>query len=209
MTEKEFSEMVVNRLSSYFFVQEERWSKCNKFRIDYVLQDRINPDVFFGIEFKKADYKRGENIGSHILQSIRYSLSEFETTYGNHERIPILLCPPISYNYLMCPVPESKKLMERMSNIGLLGRDAEYYHDRHDKHSKHHTINGLLGALNTGEVRTSLQQNKQKLNFSFSNQQIWSEEKLWDGTGYNGQIKGIDLKKYETLINKINQFRIL
>lgn len=205
--EKDFSNKVMNRLQKYFFIQEEIWSKCGNYRIDYVLNDRKNDDVFFGVEFKDNDHKRWENIGEHILQSLRYSLSLFEVQTGVFKKIPILICPPISYNYLMCPVEESQvELQSKLHN-----RTVPHYHDRHERHSDHHTVNGLLGVFNLGEIRTTFQQEKQRIRFCFSNKIVWSDmAKYIDGVGYSfDTIKGLDNKNYNFLMKKIETFKIV
>ncbi len=204
--EKDFANKVINKLQKYFFIQEEIYSKCGKYRIDFVLNDRKNDDVFFGVEFKDNDYKRGENIGSHILQSLRYSLSLFEIQTGLFRRIPILICPPISYNYLMCPVEESEvELKSKFHN-----QTVSHFHDRHTRYSDHHTINGLLGVFNLGEIRTTYQKDKQKIRFCFSNKIVWSDKLKWiEGVGYSDDtITGLDYRYYDLLMKKIEGFSI-
>ena len=199
MTEKEFSRWVISTLNPYFIGTPEQYSKCGSRRLDFIIQDKNNTDIAFGIEFKKSDHKKGENLGNHILQSMRYSLLDFPVN-NIFRRIPILLCPPISYNYLMCPVYESK--IELKSSYHSLM--AEYYHDRHEKNHRHHTVNGMIGAMNIGEIRTIVYRGKQHIYFSFSNKVIWTSETEWD----TGNTKGLHEKNYTLLINKINKFEI-
>lgn len=203
--EADFSKKVIFKLKEYFDVKAECWSKCGKYRIDFVLTEKSNSfdKRHFGIEFKNFDKKQGHGIGEHILQSIRYSLSEFKVDENVYKRIPIFICPPISYNYLMLPVHESKKV-----ELSIYGRMAEYFHDRHDKNMTHHTVNGLLGSLNIGEVRTMLIRKNQHLYFSFSNQVIWSNFPTWNN-GYDATvIQGTDKNKYDLLIKKVQSFSI-
>gem|GEM_PF-1393559 len=200
-SEKEFSLIVVNRLSQWFNIREEQWSDCGKFRIDYIIQDKNFTNVYFGLEFKKSDYKRGENIGSHILQSMGYSTKLFPTSNGNYQRMPILVCPPISYNYLQMPENKSKRIDKHFN----LPKDVEYFHDRHDKHCKHHSGNGMLGALNIGEIRTTVQDQIQRIYFVMSNQTLWTSETEW-GTNI---AKGLHKVNYEKCFVKINKFKIV
>lgn len=188
--EKEFAKIVVGKLSNYFDIKDEVWSKCGRYRIDFVITEKINGSCF-GIEFKDFDRKRGEGIGEHILQSIRYSLSEFKTNEG-FKRIPIFICPPISSNYLV--LSEIKKMIDGKEN----------HIDRHEKNHEHHTVNGLLGSLNIGEIRTTEKRNKQVLYFAFSNRIIWSNEVKWN----SNDIRGLHTTNYELLIKKINSFAI-
>jgi len=52
MTEKEFSESVINKIESYFIVKREVYDKSGKNRIDYLFQIP-NTEYYFGIEFKQ------------------------------------------------------------------------------------------------------------------------------------------------------------
>ena len=188
--EKDFAEKVISKLKPYFDIYSEVWSRCGKWRIDYILREKQH-GVYFGIEFKDMDSKRGEDLGKHILQSMKYSIAEFNTKDG-YKTIPIFLCPPISYKFLV------------MAQFILLHEGREYFADRHDKNHEHHTVNGMLGALNLGEIRTSVQRDKQILYFSFSNKPIWSSEIQWN----TESIKGLHVKNYEQLMDKINSFSI-
>jgi phage anti-repressor protein len=205
--EKDFSHKIMNRLQKYFFVFDEVWSRCGKYRIDFVINDRKNDDVFFGIEFKDFKKNRGEEIGEHILQAIRYSLSEFEISPNVFRRIPIMLCPPISYIKLISPEHETRIIAKSDKT----GQDREYFHDRHTQFTSpaHHTVNGMLGVLNIGEVRTLIQRGHKKIYFSFSNKKVWSEESVWEGGRLlEDSYRGIDFNCYEKLTKYINRFSL-
>lgn len=198
--EKDFAQKVVQKLLQWFDIKPEVWSRCGRYRIDYILSHKKRFNTHFGIEFKDFDHKRGEELGNHILQSMRYSRSEFEVADGIFRRVPVLLCPPISYTYLMCPVPENKKIE----------REVEYFHDRHPKNASHHSVNGMLGALGVGEVRTMTYWNKQFIYFSFSNHMIWSSipkwNPRWDKGKDHSEIQDVHEKYYPELMKKINLF---
>jgi len=196
--EKIFATTIVERLSKNFTVLEEQWSKCGKNRIDYILIEKVT-GLPFGVEFKQNDSKRGEEIGEHILQSMRYASSEFLVN-NSWQRIPILLCPPISFNYLQAPMMSSVKIDKNING----NWDAEYFHDRHDRHAPHHTVNGLLGSLGLGEIRSikredySTKKELQYMRFSFSNKPLWDEAPDY----LQKTAKGIHLKNYEFQISK-------
>ena len=190
--EKDLSERLYNFLIKYFNVDTEVWSTNRKYRIDYVIEDTQTPGAYFGIEVKKIDHKRGNDLGEHILQAYNYSQSEF----GNYGKIPIFVVPPLSYDYIICPDHDNMKVIEGF----------EYFKDRHDKNHDHHTINGFLGALNLGEMRTQMRtiypdkMERQFVRIVFSNQEIWSNIPIC-GTK---EHKGLNRHNYEKLIKKIN-----
>jgi hypothetical protein len=68
MTEKEFSSKIVNRLLKYFMISEEVWSECGKYRIDFIITHR-KTGLNFGLEFKRFDRKRGEEIGEFTMSN--------------------------------------------------------------------------------------------------------------------------------------------
>lgn len=194
---------LVNKLKPYFYVELEVWSTDSKSRIDVVLTDK-KYGKSLGIESKAIDYKRGNDLGIHILQSMRYVTSEFITNKGV-QKLPIFICPPISYNYLMCPVPES-----RFEANGVYGKPAEYYHDRHPKNSTHHTVNGMIGAFGIGEVRTLTDYGKQYIYFTMSNKIVWDSRPIWDEQNRcfsKTEVKGLHLENYEKLITKKHDYR--
>lgn len=199
--EKEFSGKVVNILYSWFNFKSEIWSKSKKYRIDYILTCKDNEDINFGIEFKQLNHKKGEEIGSHLLQSFRYTMEEWEVKEGVFKQIPILLCPPISYTYLICPKEESKIIFD--STYYKLPR--EHFHDRHEKNHEHHTVNGMIGVFHLGEIRTFETKHGKKIRFMFSNKTIWSSELHWNE---HTKIRGINKSEYDFLMAKILGFKI-
>lgn len=197
--EKKFAEPIIARLSKYFYTRFEVLDVTEKNRIDWILKDKEH-GKYFGIEFKQLnENKRGEEIGEHILQSMRYACAEFLLD-SKPQRIPIMICPPISFVYLQAP--DFRSLIKA---DGVYGRTAEFYHDRHDRFAPHHTMNGLLGAMLIGEIRTHMaktwvvkMEEKQYMRFMFSNKILWDES-----PDYNTKkAKGIHLVNYNFQISK-------
>lgn len=102
MNEQEFKETILNRLSNSFKIREE-WEGTGvtgqRLRIDALIKP-IDPtpwknkDVVFGIEFKRPSIN--SSMGStnkHLKQAIDYSY----TNWDHLGRIPILLCPAVSF----------------------------------------------------------------------------------------------------------------
>lgn len=171
-----FVDKLVLSLQKYFTIEKEVWSDCRKGRIDLVLTTK---DGFkFGVECKRNDNKRGEEIGEFIKQALRYKEYLF-----NGVKIPIFIAPPISYNYFIMN-QYCKKI------------ESDLWHkDRHDENHDHHTVNGFLGALGIGEIR----KNSNYFYLSFSNKIIWSSQK-----GYKTGIeKGTHLENYSKLMAKL------
>jgi hypothetical protein len=194
--EAEFAEKVMSRLRPYFDTRAEQWSRTGADRIDFLLKDKVH-GKYFGIEFKPDDYKRGDDLGKHVLQSMRYAAAEWFVG-GEWRHLPIMICPPISYTYLMCPNQESKIVMNDP-----YGKPTEFFCDRHPKDHNHHTANGLLGGLGVGEIRTKVYRDKQYMNFVFSNRTLWDERPAY---GTNQPI-GVNLKNYEIQTNKEIRFQ--
>jgi hypothetical protein len=163
-TETEFVDQLVNKFSRYFQVQREVVSKCKKNRIDLLLS--IDGKYHFGIECKRPDKKRGEEIGRYIKQAERYTISEWEYKPGVYVKALIFICPPLSYNYF-CLSNETKTI------------DSVIYHkDRHDELHDHHSFNGFLGVFNIGEVRKK----PMGYQFSLNNKPIF-EHKIYPHNG--------------------------
>ena len=93
--EKEFVDKLIKPLTNHFNIQQEVKSKCGKGRIDLVLQSKENDNIYFGVECKKPDKKRGEEMARFVKQAIRYTDYEFLTSKG------IYLCEPLRRS----PVP--------------------------------------------------------------------------------------------------------
>jgi len=98
MLEKELKLKVLNRLSQYFFIQEEVDGvhfTGKKFRIDAVIKPFDvtgwkNPNVAFGVEFKQTSIEYDiRGVTGLIRQAYDYQHTDFET-FG---KIPILICP--------------------------------------------------------------------------------------------------------------------
>jgi len=176
-TEKEFVDKIELYLKKYFKVEREIWSDCRNGRIDVIATDK---DGFkYGIECKRNDSKRGEEIGEFIKQAIRYKDYLF-----NGKKIPIFIAPPLSYKYFI------------LNEYSEVINNEVWHKDRHKENHEHHTMNGLLGALGIGELRRC----DDFYIFSFSNKIIWSSK-----IKYNTfEAFGTHEVNYNKLINKIN-----
>lgn len=176
LTEAQFVDKLVLNFEKYFKVDREVWSECRNGRIDLILTTKEG--YRFGIECKRPDEKRGEEIGEFIKQSLRYSDYIF-----NGNKIPIFIAPPISYSYF---------IMNEMCKE----EDGVLWHkDRHKESDSHHTCNGLLGALGIGEMRKS----QNYFYFAFSNKTIWTSQREWNTT----TPKGIHEENYNKLLKKL------
>jgi len=197
--EADFAKKVIDRLMPHFDCKAEQWSEDGKSRIDFIVTDKVYGKPF-GLEFKDFNHKRGVNLGDHLLQSMRYACSKFKVN-GKYQHIPVLICPPISYNFLMCPVPESMILSTSAFGDG----DREFFHDRHRKDHEHHTVNGMIGSLGVGEIRTQAVKEHRYMRFVFSNKALWEERP------YHNSKKpiGLNLKNYEFQMSKEIGFRFL
>lgn len=142
MTELEYVSKLIPTFRIHFIVRSEVWDKKRKSRIDLVLNLKSNPDIFFGIECKIPDKKRGEKMGLFIKQAIRYSQSEFEVKPNFFKKIPILITPALSNNYFI--LNETEQIIDGIT----------WHQDRHNSNHDHHSMNGFLGAFEVGEIRT-------------------------------------------------------
>jgi hypothetical protein len=194
--EELFVDKVEVSMQKYFDTRREVWSETGQDRIDLLLILKEDKNVCFGLECKRFDKKRGEEIGEYVKQAIRYTKADFEVSNKEYRRIPIAICPALSYNYLL--------LNEIEKEI-----DGYIWHqDRHTQFMEHHTINGFLGAFGIGELRKGKQDGKEFPFLSFSNKPIWSAEqkKIWDEVGkrYTGtRTQGLHPKFYPALLEKI------
>ncbi len=186
MIENEVKQKVISALLPFFNIRDEVWDMEHKSRIDLIVQCKKSA-VNFGIELKRIDKKTGENIGQLIEQAIRYSKCKFNCG-GNYVKIPIFVAPPISLHLL--------GLIDARQEIDCI----DYFQDRHTERSEHHTINGMLGVFNVGEIRTIDHFPKKYFIFSFSNHTIWSSKIEYGTSNY----KGLHLENYSKLISKIN-----
>jgi len=180
--EKEFVDKLCIKFLKYFEVQREVVSKCKKNRIDILLS--IDGKYNFGIECKRPSKKRGEQIGRYVLQSQRYTQSEFEYRPNVYVKALIFICPPLSYNYF-CLSNETKVI------------DGITHHiDRHDQLHDHHSFNGFLGVFNIGEVR------KKPLGYQFSmNNKPIFEHKIYPHNGRD--LTHVHEVNYNFMIGKL------
>ena len=181
-TEQDFVNKLIPTFSKHFKVTQEVWSKCKNGRIDLLLT--LNDSIYFGIECKSPNEKRGEKIGEYIKQAVRYSNYEFNVGGGIYKKIPVLICPALSYNYLL--------MNEDVIQIG----DKKYHKDRHEEYNSHHTVNGILGAFCIGEVRQS---HSKKYIFSVSNKTIFTTHVKWNSK----EIIGLHEENYSKLLKKL------
>ena len=157
-TEKQFVNKLETIFEKHFFVKKECRSKCGKGRIDMILIYKLDQKIVFGIECKKNNSKKGNEIGAYINQAISYTNMEFDV-YKNktlYKRIPILIAPALSYNYFI--LKSETKIFDDKNNSPFNDWDYpiknnEYHKDRHHKHCSHNSVNGVLGFWNIGEVR--------------------------------------------------------
>lgn len=176
-TEQAFVDVLVKYLSKSLTIEEEVWSDCKKGRIDLIATTKEGYRL--GIECKKNNRKRGEEMGKFISQALRY-----KSYYFNGSKIPIFIAPSLSYNYFV--------LSEETKEID----SKEFHLDRHDKTHEHHSFNGFLGEIGCGEIRS----NGSFLYFSYSNKIVWSGQ-----TKYKSEeVKGTHEVNYKRILNKIN-----
>lgn len=179
-TEEQFVIRVINVLQKYFKIEREVWSDCRGGRIDLILTTKEG--YRFGLECKRYDKKKGEQIGEYVKQAIRYSNYTFSGV-----KIPIFIAPPLSYKYFI------------MNEDVIIDENKISWHkDRHNETHEHHSFNGFLGAFNVGELRTF---EKGIFYFSFSNKIIWNSALQYK----TNNPKGTHEVNYQLLIKKINK----
>lgn len=179
LTEEQFVDRIVLEFKKYFIVKRECWSKCRTKRIDLILQI---PEtlIFFGIEAKRPDKKRGEKIAKYIIQASEYTKLEFDVLKNGSlfSKVPIFICPALSYNYFL--LNEHEQEIDIKSNLHSSGQNDRshllWHQDRHSRHHNHHTINGMLGGFGIGEVRRNLDKS---FYLSLSNKVIFTTERNW------------------------------
>jgi hypothetical protein len=193
-TEAEFVEQLTKSFSKHFKVKTEVFSKCRKGRIDILLS--LPNNIHFGLECKKPDSKRGEQIGEYVKQAIRYTEYEFEVHAGIFKKIPIFICPPLSYKYFL--MNERSSVINNIENVSFDGKPfCKWHQDRHEEHYKHHSFNGFLGAFNVGEVRKHIDGS---YFFSVSNKTIFSTRLKWN----SNEINGLHHENYTKLLKKLS-----
>lgn len=188
MLEALYTQKVKAELSKYFEMNPEVWDYTMKSRIDYVATCKES-GAAFGIEVKKTDYKRGEDIGNLIKQAMRYSQCEFPIKDGSYTKIPIFIVPQLSYDIL------------HWQDETIIVDGNAYHSDRHNREHDHHGVNGILGALGIGEIRTfkACGNRKASFEFKFSNKTIWSSRPSFNG----GLVRGLNKVNYDYLISKL------
>jgi hypothetical protein len=180
-TEQEFVDVLAYTFGKHFKVTLEVWSKCKNGRIDILLT--YKDKYYFGIECKQPNRKRGEEIGEFVKQAIRYSDYEFQVENGVYKKIPIFICPALSYHYFI--------LNDEVTELN----GKKWHKDRHDSNFSHHSFNGFLGTFGIGEVRKS----GQNYYFSVSNSTIWKSNKIYGSQ----EIEGINEANYVKLAKKL------
>lgn len=200
--ENNFIESILPTLRLNFIVQREVWSKCRNGRIDLIISPIGYEHVYFGVECKIPESKRGDEIGAYISQAMRYTKYEFEVSPGVFKIIPILIYPPLSYKYFL--------MNERTQEI-----NGEFWHkDRHHRLDEHHSFNGFLGHWNVGEMRKAnnepeTKRKKDYIIISFSNKVIWSTKPKWDDENRRHKREPwLHEENYNKLLKKINDNNI-
>ena len=87
----------LNELKNEWHIYPEVWGKSiisgKTKRIDAVIISKANPNIKFGIEFKRLDLSSFTNFTSWFKQALTYTQCE----WGTIGRIPILIAPKIDY----------------------------------------------------------------------------------------------------------------
>lgn len=123
-SEAEFSKQILNRLEGDFNIYREVWgrhiyTKKNK-RIDAVIKpieymNWANPDVSFGIEFKKpSSYLDATKVSGLIRQAYDYLYVDFQG-FG---RMPVLVCP-LKIQDLYCDPGEMPFIRRILGKFGI------------------------------------------------------------------------------------------
>lgn len=184
MTEDELVDSFVKHFSKWFDIEREVRDDNKIGRIDILMQCKVS-EVIFGVECKNPDLRKGTDVAEVIMQAVQYSRLSF-----HGKRIPVFLVPSISHNQLACA--KERKVIE----------GKEWILDKHDQNHRHHTVNGLLGKFNIGEIRRIGLNGGAFYDFTFSNQVIYTTKKVWN----TDDIEGLQKENYTTLIRKINQW---
>ena len=178
--EENFVNQLHLKFANFFEVQREVWSECGTRRIDMLLS--IQGKYHFGIECKAPDKKRGEQIGRYIQQAHSYTHLKWKYRNDISVQVPIFICPALSYKYFILNEHE----------VVIDGK--KYHQDRHSQLHSHHTINGMLGVWNVGEVR------KTELGFQF----VMCNKPFYEHKSYNNTfISRVHEINYNTYIERI------
>jgi len=105
-SEEENKEILINAISPFFNISEERWGKHvygDNVRIDMIVQPkrhdqwRSGKNTLLGIEVK-PDYDNFNHITGLLVQAIDYRNSKWRLKGGDFKHIPIFLYPnPLSH----------------------------------------------------------------------------------------------------------------
>lgn len=131
-TEKEFSENILSRLSSDFWIDQEVPGvhfTGRKVRIDAIICPKKhfewkNESIAFGIEFKKHE----ESISPRtITKMIKQGYDYMHSNFGRFGNVPILLCPLSSdkWNYAMSK--EQMSFVKRLLGDFMIGEITDTY----------------------------------------------------------------------------------
>lgn len=132
LTEKEFSEHILCRLSTDFWIDREVTGTHftgRKMRIDAIISpkksfDWKNQSIAFGIEFKKHH----EHISPRVISGmIKQGYDYMHCEFGRFGKVPILLCPLTSekWNYAMST--EQSRFVKRVLGDFMIGEITDTY----------------------------------------------------------------------------------
>lgn len=189
ITEKSLQDKLETWLVEYFDVYREVTSstRCEgkRGRIDFIVIDPIS-QLPMGIEVKKDDSKRGNDLGVWVRQAEQYAKMLWPVN-GVPTRIPIFIYPRLSHRYLV--------FSDQVKVLMIGGREVECHIDRHSRDHIHNAVNAFIGVYNVGELRAV---NEKYRGFVFNNELIWSNEKDF----HTKELAGIDVKKYKKIIER-------
>lgn len=191
VTEEELKEKTFKRLSQYFDIHtevcsiEKGESNYPKYRIDAILQHKVEKWLIVGIEFKGNEKKKGKNIFDWLTQVRNYSYSTWKG-FESHRNIPVFACPPLSNNYMIT----------RRSLI------------KHGLNHEHNNINTFLAKeYRCGEVRSKTHEGRdqntyKRIFFSWKGITFWTENFGLNGDWY---VKDNYIKVWRELNKATNE----
>lgn len=192
-SESDLVKKMVNHLENYFIVRREVELDIHN-RIDLLLQYKKDNDIYFGIEVKRRNQKKGGNYRALIEQANRYSKVEFKNGY-----LPIMIYPPISADFI-----QIEKSITRTANE----IERKIYYARHSPDSGlgyHHNLNSILGLFNLGEYRILKRDNGYREMFIFENNAIWVNYHYNNSEFNREEIKYDNYERMIKIIKKQNQ----
>ncbi len=131
-TEKEFSENILNRLSSDFFIEREvsgTHFTGRKVRVDAIISPKRhfewkNQSISFGIEFKKHE----ESVSPRVItRMIKQGYDYMHSDFGRFGKVPILLCPLSSPNWNYAMSNEQMRFVKRLLGDFMIGEITDTY----------------------------------------------------------------------------------